>query len=168
MCVVNRALVENILAHVRHVKYVSPLWIKRFPFWTNKSLQLSYETLFSLSWAHLVCLDRLPLVINVFLHLEQVELFSSLWVRLCLDSVTCLDNALSCASQEDDFSPVQIRLCTTSCSLSGLRHVMQMSYSSLTCLLLWRHLARVKTDICIKLFMSYRKVYKNKYYNQML
>ena len=25
MCVVNRALVENIIAHVRHVKYVSPL-----------------------------------------------------------------------------------------------------------------------------------------------
>ena len=25
MCVVNRALVENTLAHVRHVKYVSPL-----------------------------------------------------------------------------------------------------------------------------------------------
>ena len=168
MCVVSRALVENIIAPVRHVKYVSPLWIKRFPFWTNKSLQLSDETLFSLSWARLVCLDRLPLVINDWLHLEQVELFSSVWARLCLDSVTCLGNAFSCASQEDDFSLMWIRLCKSRCLLSGLRHVMQMSYSSLTYLLLWRHLTSMKTDIYTKLFISYRKVYKNKYYIQKL
>ena len=168
MCVVSRALVENILAPVRHVKYVSPLWIKRLSFWTNKSLQLSDENLFSLSWARLVCLDRLHLVINVLLYLEQVKLFSSVWARLCLDSVTCLGNAFSCASQEDDFSLMRIRLCTTSCLLSGSRHVMQMSYSSLTCLLLWRHLTRMKTDIYNKLFISYRKVYKSKYYTQIL
>ena len=44
MCVVSRALVENILAPVRHVKYVSPLWIKRFPFWTNKCLNKCFTS----------------------------------------------------------------------------------------------------------------------------
>ena len=44
MCVVSRTLVENILVQVRHVKYVSPLWIKRLSFRTNKCLNKCFTS----------------------------------------------------------------------------------------------------------------------------